>query len=237
MSDALATNKALYADLWRHFALFAHDGWHAWREIAPFLETDKRRGVEIGPGKFPHLPPSRGVFVDLSRVALKALKEAGGQCVVGALPLPLASASFKVACAFELLEHVAADAALLEEIARVLEPGGVLFISCPMNPAYWTYYDGVMGHVRRYRADELRERLREAGFVIERGCARHDRMDRWFGWLFGIGVRYFTRVTAKVVEHYLPRVAALPHEWKDGEEFLSEAEKMGGVTLRARKVG
>jgi SAM-dependent methyltransferase len=135
-----------------------------------------------------------------------------------------------------VLEHLEDDVGFLREIHRVLRPGGTLFFSCPVNPDYWTYYDKVVGHERRYRGSELRERLAATGFVIDQVCARHDRMDGWFGAVFGFGTKYLSRFTAGIVRRYLPEVAARQWEWQDGDDF-TEAEQRGGVTVRAHKRG
>jgi SAM-dependent methyltransferase len=230
---ARARNKALYGDLWQHYHLFPHDAWSAWPEIEPFSRGARR--LEIGPGMLPHLPMEGTTFIDLSAFALRSLAARGGRSVRGADPLPFRAFAFDLACMFEVIEHVDDDARLLAEIARVLRPGGVLFLSCPMNPAYWTAFDAQAGHVQRYTGDRLRSRLEAAGFAVERVCARDDRMDRWFGWLFAFGVRRLPRLTARIIEHYLPPFAATPWAWKDGADF-SEAERRGGVTVRARKL-
>jgi len=233
MNAAAERNHAIYEDLWTHYELFPHNGWsHAWAEIEPLYQKD--RTLEIGPGMFPHVPIAGSHFVDLSRVALKALAGQGGLCARATSPLPYEGERFDLVCLFEVLEHVAEDEALLREVARVMTPGGHLFFSCPCNPEYWTYYDKVMGHERRYRGSELLERLDRAGFVIEKVCPRHDRMDRWFGAMFGFGTRYLPAFTASIVRRYLPKVAALPWQWYEGSD-LSQAEAMGGVTVRARK--
>ena len=233
MNAAAERNHAIYEDLWTHYELFPHSGWaHAWTEIEPLYQTD--RTLEIGPGMFPHVPIAGTYFVDLSRHALKALAAQGGLCAVATTPLPYPDERFDLVCLFEVLEHVAEDEALLSEIARVMTPGGHLFFSCPCNPDYWTYYDKVMGHERRYRGSELAERLDRAGFVIEKVCPRHDRMDGWFGAVFGFGTKYLPKFTSRIVRHYLPKVAALPWKWNEGSD-LHPAEVMGGVTVRARK--
>jgi SAM-dependent methyltransferase len=234
LGTALDRNRAIYDDLWRHYSLFPHDGWSSWREIEPYAMREGARVLEIGPGKFPHVPVGRGVFLDLSTSALGELRAAGACCVRGASPLPFGDGSFDLVCLFEVIEHVDDDGALLDEIARVLVPGGTLFLSCPMNPAYWTYYDEVIGHVRRYRAADLEQRLAAHGFTIERSCARHDRMDRWFGALFGFGMKYLPGTTARIVKRYLPQVAAIADPWTDGPS-LADGERRGGITLRARR--
>jgi hypothetical protein len=104
-----------------------------------------------------------------------------------------------------------------------------------MNPEYWTYYDRVVGHVRRYRADELPAKLAKSGLQLERFCARHDRMAPWFGAIFGFGTRYLPGMTAAIVRRYLPKVAAEPWPWRDGDD-LSEAEQRGSVIGRAKRL-
>jgi SAM-dependent methyltransferase len=234
VSDARARNKALYDDLWPYFRLESHTIWSVWQEIEPFA-CEGVRMLEIGPGKWPHLPVDRADFVDLSEEANAALRAAGARCSAKVMPLPYDDASFDLVCFFELIEHVDDDAGLIAEVARLLRPGGVVFLSCPMNPAYWTHYDGVIGHVRRYRAHELAQRLEAGGFAIERVCPRADRMSRAFGWLFGFGVEHVTRPTMALIARALPGVAGRQWQWMDGASALVEAERAGGVTLRARR--
>ncbi|MSP60813.1 MAG: SAM-dependent methyltransferase [Myxococcales bacterium] len=232
--SALARNQEVFGAFWRHFDLFPPERWWSWAEIAPFASVAGARRLDIGPGKFPRLPVAGTCFVDTSMAALAALQAAGGLCVRATSPLPFSDGAFDIVSLFEVLEHVDDDGALLREIHRVLRPGGQLFLSCPMNPAYWTFYDQVIGHVRRYRAGELEQKLARHGFTIERVCARDDRMDRWFGALFGFGVRHLPGLTARIVKRYLPKVAAFVWQWHDGGD-MAEAERRGGVACRARR--
>lgn len=236
MDAAGAKNQAIYDDLWVHYDLFPHDGWWAWGELGPrFAAATPARTLEIGPGKFPHVPIAGTNFIDLSRAALSELSQHGGRCARATTPLPFADGAFDLVCAFEVFEHVNEDEALFAEIQRVLAPGGELFFSVPMNPKYWTYYDEVMGHVRRYRTDELAPKLARHGLQIQRFCARHDRMDGWFGSIFGFGMKRLPALTSRIVRHYMPRVAAQPWPWRDGDD-LTEAEQRGSVIARARRV-
>ncbi len=50
--------------------------------------------------------------------------------------LPFPDLSFDVAVSFETLEHIEGQEAFLDELARVLAPGGVLILSCPNKLEY-----------------------------------------------------------------------------------------------------
>ena len=50
--------------------------------------------------------------------------------------LPLADASIDLAVSFETLEHIAEQEQFVDELARVLAPGGVLVLSCPNKLEY-----------------------------------------------------------------------------------------------------
>ncbi len=56
----------------------------------------------------------------------------------------------------------------LEEIYRVLKPGGrIFFLDCAM-PCLYGKHDIAFHGVRRYTKKELREKLEKAGFIVER---------------------------------------------------------------------
>jgi SAM-dependent methyltransferase len=73
---------------------------------------------------------------------------------------------FDAAGAFDVIEHVAQDRAVLAALYQALRPGGGLLVTVPQHPFLWSEYDARAGHVRRYRRRELRTRLLEAGFEI-----------------------------------------------------------------------
>ncbi len=75
---------------------------------------------------------------------------------------------FDVVGAFDVIEHIEDDRAVLSELAAAIVPGGGLLITVPQHPRLWSEYDVRAGHVRRYRAAELRTRAAEAGFEIAR---------------------------------------------------------------------
>ncbi len=56
----------------------------------------------------------------------------------------------------DVLEHVKDDASFVEDIVTSLKPGGMLFITVPAHRFLWSHHDTVLGHLRRYSAEELR---------------------------------------------------------------------------------
>ncbi len=89
-----------------------------------------------------------------------------------ALSLPFPDACFDRAIAAEVLEHIPEDTVAMEELARVVRPGGVLAVTVPrfgpelVNWALSDAYHSVPGgHIRIYRRGQLEGRLRAAGFA------------------------------------------------------------------------
>jgi SAM-dependent methyltransferase len=77
-------------------------------------------------------------------------------------------AEFDLAGAFDVLEHIEDDRAVLRALREALAPGGGLLITVPQHPFLWSEFDARSRHVRRYRAPELCAKLVEAGFEIVR---------------------------------------------------------------------
>lgn len=97
-----------------------------------------------------------------------------------ALRLPFADGTFDRIIASEVLEHVEDDELALEELHRVLKPGGTLAATVPSwlpEQVCWAlseqYHAPCVegGHVRIYSEPLLRRRMREAG--LRPGAAHH----------------------------------------------------------------
>ncbi len=73
---------------------------------------------------------------------------------------------FDVAGAFDVVEHIEDDRAVLRALHGAIVPGGGLMITVPQHPSLWSEYDVRARHVRRYRAADLRAKVMEAGFEI-----------------------------------------------------------------------
>jgi 2-polyprenyl-3-methyl-5-hydroxy-6-metoxy-1,4-benzoquinol methylase len=164
--------------------------------------------------------------------AMPALRKAAAQGLAvqcadfNAAHLPYRDGAFDAASCLDVLEHVLDPRHLLRELARVLEPGGVLILTTP-NIRYYGFvltllrgrfpptsgdpggYDG--GHLHYFTFADVRSLLGEAGFaaIEEFGLYRWTRL--------GPGGTLKERVKALLGDH-LKR------------EFFS-----GAVVIRARR--
>ena len=91
-----------------------------------------------------------------------------------ALQLPFADGEFDRVVAAEVLEHIPADIQAIQELVRVLRPGGTLAVSVPRwfpEIVNWKlsddYHNVEGGHIRIYTDDELIDKVTKAGLVYE----------------------------------------------------------------------
>jgi SAM-dependent methyltransferase len=157
-------------------------------QIAP---GDRVLDVGAGNGRHAYEAYRRGARVvafDLDRQELAAVAgmcgamRAEGQAPPGAgsaavsgdaTVLPFADDSFDRVIAAEVFEHILDDQRAMNEVARVLRPGGVLAVTVPAwlpERICWglsrEYHEVPGGHVRIYTRLELEAKLRRAGLAI-----------------------------------------------------------------------
>ena len=107
------------------------------------------------------------------RQDLQTVRE-GALAVRGdALALPFPDATFDHVIASEVLEHIPEDGAAIAELRRVLKPSGGLAVTVPRwfpERVCWAlsdeYHSNPGGHVRIYRASELRAQLEAHGLEV-----------------------------------------------------------------------
>jgi SAM-dependent methyltransferase len=75
---------------------------------------------------------------------------------------------FDVVGAFDVIEHIEDDRAVLAEMRAAAVPGGGVLLTVPQHPWLWSEYDARAGHLRRYRARELAAKIAGAGLEIVR---------------------------------------------------------------------
>lgn len=107
-----------------------------------------------------------------NRVGLDASDEAIRWCAEKSLGhvkkgdvcgLPFADGEFGLVLATDIIEHVDDDLQALAEIRRVLGPDGTAIITVPAFQSLWGLQDDVAQHKRRYRRNDLLDRLRRTG--------------------------------------------------------------------------
>lgn len=82
--------------------------------------------------------------------------------------LPFPDHSFDLVTALDVLEHIDDDRRALEEIARVLRPGGTFLATVPAHPWMWGAQDEISHHYRRYTMHELEHRILASELELER---------------------------------------------------------------------
>jgi len=75
-------------------------------------------------------------------------------------------ARWDVIFALDVLEHLPHPEAALVQIRRALAPGGFAFISLPALQFFWSYYDELAGHQRRYSRRDLTALAGESGLHL-----------------------------------------------------------------------
>jgi SAM-dependent methyltransferase len=73
---------------------------------------------------------------------------------------------FDLTGAFDVIEHIADDEAVLRGLRRVTQTGGGTIIAVPQHPWLWSRTDEAAYHQRRYSRGELETKLRRNGFEI-----------------------------------------------------------------------
>ena len=78
---------------------------------------------------------------------------------------------FDVIGAFDVLEHIEDDIAVLREVRAALRENGFLFITVPQHGWLWSPVDEYACHVRRYSVSELHQKLESIGFEVVRSTS------------------------------------------------------------------
>lgn len=73
---------------------------------------------------------------------------------------------FDVIGAFDVIEHIDEDEAVLTELRLALKPAGGLILTVPQHPFLWGPSDDFAHHKRRYTRGILRERLERSGYEV-----------------------------------------------------------------------
>ena len=107
--------------------------------------------------------------VDVSDDALEFCRLKGLKVQKGlAETLPYEDETFELTTALDVIEHLDDDVAGLKEMYRVTKSGGYSLVFVPAFMWLWGVQDDISNHRIRYTRVEIVERLRRAGYEIER---------------------------------------------------------------------
>ncbi|WP_107774432.1 class I SAM-dependent methyltransferase [Nocardioides sediminis] len=113
-----------------------------------------------------------------------------------ALALPFADGEFDRVVAAEVLEHIPADIQAIQELVRVLRPGGTLAVSVPRwfpEVVNWKlsedYHNTPGGHIRIYTDKELVDKVTRAGMDFEGKDYAHGLHSPYWWIKCAVGVR------------------------------------------------
>lgn len=127
-----------------------------------------------------------------------------------ALALPFDDGEFDRVIAAEVLEHIPADIQAIDELVRVLRPGGTLAVSVPRwfpEIVNWKlsaeYHNVPGGHIRIYTDAELIDKITKAGLVHD-GVGHAHGLHSPYWWLkCAVGVSNDTHPLVKAYHRLL----------------------------------
>ena len=125
-------------------------------------------------------------------------------------PLEFPDNTFDCVISFQVIEHIRDDRRFVEEIHRVLRPGGRFIVTTPNAPMSLTRNPW---HVREYTAEELRQLLASRFPKVEcLGVSGNDRVRTYYE-KNRRGVERITRFDVLDLQHRLPRwMLQLPYD-------------------------
>jgi SAM-dependent methyltransferase len=74
--------------------------------------------------------------------------------------------AFDLTGAFDVIEHIAEDEAVLRGLRAATATGGGTIVAVPQHPWLWSRADEIAHHQRRYRRGELEEKFSRNGFEV-----------------------------------------------------------------------
>ena len=118
-------------------------------------------------------PDGRVVGLDYSPLALQFARAQSHQPNLSltqgdGLNLPIGNGWADCVTMLDVLEHLSDDTRALQEVNRVLRPGGALVLSVPAYQHLWSAHDEALHHFRRYEFAGLNRLLVANGFEVWR---------------------------------------------------------------------
>lgn len=138
------------------------------------------RSLDIGCGSSRIVQTLPGVVgMDLGIHKLRWLRAPGRDLVQGSITdLPFADGAFDAVICSEVIEHIPRERVRLDEMVRVIRPGGLLILGTPdYSRQLWVFLEWLYGkvfpngyvkeHINHYTAAGLRDEIESLGLDIE----------------------------------------------------------------------
>lgn len=114
--------------------------------------------------------------------------------------------------AFNVLEHIEADAEALRAAHTLLRPGGAVIMLVPAFEFALGRFDREVGHVRRYTTDSLADAYRRAGLSVER--IGYINMPGLIAWFVGMRLLRMTPGDGPLLQVWDRTVVPLARRWE-----------------------
>jgi SAM-dependent methyltransferase len=167
------------ADEWFEFATAEHF-WMQWRHRLLVRAVKRaggplRRALEIGCGhgvareSLEHDLDIPVDGCDLNQTALESAKPGKGDLFVYNIidQAPSLLGRYDAIFLLDVIEHIVDDAGFLKAALRHLRPGGLIVLNVPAQTLFYSDYDRVAGHVRRYSSKDVTKLLTQCGVTPE----------------------------------------------------------------------
>lgn len=188
------------------------------RSRLAYVEAAKRvsgRVLEIGTGSgygISIIAPVADEFVTVDKYRSEATESLPAKVTFREAkvpPLPFEDESFDYVVSFQVIEHISNDKRFVEEVRRVLRPGGKFIVSTPNRPMSLTRNPW---HVREYRPEQLRALLSGFSSIEELGVAGNERVWEYYRHN-AESVRRIMRFDVLRMQWWLPRwLLQLPYD-------------------------
>ena len=188
------------------------------RSRLAYVEAAKRvagRVLEIGTGSgygISIIAPAVAEFVTVDKYRSEATESLPANVMFREAkvpPLPFEDDSFDYVVSFQVIEHISNDKRFVDEIRRVLRPGGKFIVSTPNRPMSLTRNPW---HVREYRPEQLRALLSAFSSVEELGVAGNERVWEYYR-QNAESVRRIMRFDILRMQWWLPRwILQIPYD-------------------------
>lgn len=124
-------------------------------------------------------------------------------------PLPFEDESFDFVVSFQVIEHIKNDKRFVQEVMRVLRPGGKFIVSTPNRPMSLTRNPW---HVREYTSEQLRQLLSGFSAVEQLGVGGNERVWEYYR-NNAESVRRIMRFDVLRMQWWLPRwILQMPYD-------------------------